>query len=177
MASEAKGNISIPVWYDGTNDEVKPLADNNGKLAVVSEFLNGYIDARMNGYIGTSWQKQPIIPGYTDRFAIASTFTVISAGTNSVSTPAVAAGYVRVLEAYHIVRNAVSGSWVSIRVTTGATYVYLQSISSIASNSVYCYSTNITMKAGDYLLATFGATTVNEILYLNIWGHDYRIDL
>lgn len=175
MASKAKGILQTPVWYDSTDDEVKPLVNDDGQLPVFLAEVGDALDVRIYGYDGTTWQKLPLIWGYTDRWVENIIELNAVAGVNVIQSAAVSVGYVYELNAANTFNNtSVSGQY--LEVVCGAVVIRLNGTVGVAAGTVTpTFPIGIRLKEGDYVRALFTGCVAGDDLYLRIAGVKMKV--
>ena len=177
MASEPKGKIIIPVWYDGTLDEIKALITDNGRVPVSIDEENVDLDVHLHTYDGSAWHKSPLVFGYTDRLYQSLGLASAPAGANILSTSLVPAGEVWRLETISAADSNNSPTYMLFVIRgTGVWYPVYKN--SIPLGGVYDIWTGLlTLKEGDYVSLYFYGVTLNDNLVGYVSGYKMKVNM
>lgn len=175
MASETKGNLLVPVWVDA--GVVKALVDDSGTIPTTEQTPLTSLQAQAYGYVGTAWQKQPILYGYTDTVRIRVLNLNATAGTNNLNSVVVPAGEIWVITAArgYDLDSAITSSNLGV-VSDTIKYSLDDKIAPAAAVAAE-FKGFLVMKEADKLRWTGWGCTLNDDLYLIAVGYKMDIDL
>ena len=122
------------------------------------------------GWDGTAWRKQPLIFGYTDRWAEEKFTLTAAAGVNLLTTTAVPAGYIYRVDMVTGVdlNNAVSIGFYALGAGVAVTFAAYEAMAAGIIKVVF--PVGIWLAAGDTLSCAFSGCTLNDDLYFRVWG-------
>ena len=175
MVSQAKGIMYIPVWVD--DGVIKTLVLDTGALPVTETNPLTLLQAQAYGYVGTAWQKQPMMFGYSDILRIREVEPNAVVGTNTLDSDAVPAGeiwIVTMLRGYDAT-SAISSSNIGV-LTSGTTYSVDDKIAPGAGVTAN-YDGFVVLQEGDLIRWRGWGCTLNDDLYLVALGYKMDIDL
>jgi len=182
--------------YDGTNYRVVKV-DTSGQLvaavaagqtikvtqdtaanllATVNLATDQNVQARAHGYDGAAWRKLQQLWGYTDRWNQEVSNLSAAAGSNTLTCTAVAAGYVHVLQGVTVVDLNSATTQAQIRLPMGSQNLYLLSNAGGAAGTRQSWQGQLTMKQGDTVQGILGGCTLNDDIYLAVWGYKMKIN-
>lgn len=177
MASEPKGILRVPAWYDGTNDALKALVNDNGYVPVSIEEQNINLDTQLHVYDSSAWVKSPIIFGYTDRWCEQKNDSGIAAGDHVHIFDAVPAGYIYVVNMTGSYNSATAIDHQHFFYDTTANYIIKYYVAQAAG--VWAINDNIwyILKAGDRLKIKYWGCSLNDAIYSRAWGYKMKVDM
>lgn len=168
MTSLAQGHLFIPCMND--DGTMKPLADAEGFLPILEQSPLENIESRLHGYIDDNWQKQPILLGYSDRWAERAVGTSTGAGATNSTTIPVPAGYVHILNAWTIVHTDTAARSVFLALAVGGVNVYLYKSDSLAPYTYIYDAAQVVLKEGDVLQFTVWGLVTDKTAVIDVWG-------
>jgi hypothetical protein len=197
MASEAKGLLWVPIWVDDgvvkalvldtgalPVTETDPITEVTATLAATTITLKvaeqtplTSIQAQAYGYIDSSWQKQAMLWGYTDRLAERLTHTKVGAGTYNMDFTAVPAGYVFVVTAISSYNSATQVSQEFMLRINAVSYPCYPYKTPAANAWNVTEPMHLTLKADDKVRITFRACVDSDILIGIIFGYKMKVDM
>ncbi len=177
MGSLAQGILRVLAWFDSTDDELKPVINDDGLMPVTVDNMPTAIQSQMYSYISSAWQKNPLIWGYSA--AVISYQGVVDAvvNTNTFIHPGPAAGEIwkltRVL-AVNLNTNPSQIKW-ELRPSAGA---YRFHTASSPGVNVYDEETIdiIATELHDIACVVEGCT-LNDNVYTYLYGYKMKIEL
>lgn len=127
------------------------------------------------GWDGTQWRKLNLTWGYADRWSEQVIELNASAGTNSLLTTAVPAGYVYILQAASVRDVNTAATREAIMAFNGSVAYWLMVKDTATVNMPYMWQGEIVLKAGDQVRGYFEGCALNDDLYLQCWGYKMRV--
>ncbi len=132
----------------------------------------------MHGAVGGNWQKQPIIPGYSDTVREVLSSTTLAAGTNTFNGTTVPAGEVWEIENFdYLYIGTVATVALTINIISGAIEYSLFAQAPPVSNVHYDKQTRLTLKPGENLRFRVFNATLNDDAYFYYVGRKFSINL
>jgi len=187
FAHPPRGHVAILAYDDGNNRWQVLECTEDGYLQVRLQEVNGTVliqqvmpsllQPGINTHDGATWRKQPLIWGYTDRWAGTDSIADAVAGANTITLPAVPAGSVYVLQALTGL-NVNSICSMRFRVKSVAVACTLTTFANQPAATVAAKDyTGLPLKEGDQAQIIFEGCTVNDDLYMVAWGYKMRVNL
>lgn len=190
MTSKAEGYLRLPVWSDG--GVIKPLVDDNGRIPVQLEGIDVTMDVNLEssditlnvseqsplasiqaqgyGYIDSAWEKLPMVFGFTDRWVVQLSDLNAGAGTNVLTTTAVAAGFIHRVDMVGAVNVNNAASIEQYATGAGIGVTFIPSTAMGANVWKITFPVGIWLKEGDTLSTAFYGCLAGDDIYFRIWG-------
>lgn len=169
-----RGHIALLGW-DSVNARWQAVAVNGSGLVQVD--LADVADRQVNahGYDGSAWQKLPLLWGYSDRWFERVSDTDATAGTNTLDTAAVPAGYVYVVQGIATLNlSTVVTHRQGLR--PGTYDMILQRTTGVGAGvTLPLFPVGIALKEGDTVRARFYGCTAGDDIHLSVVGYKMAI--
>lgn len=147
----------------------------SGLMVPVALNEDGSLIGSGQGWIGAAWQKDPIRLGYSGDKSEQILDESASAGTNILTSSAVPAGELWVVEAISGRNVDTAPSQALLQIVANSVVVILADKETIAANEYITWSGGVTLSEGDTIRAVFFTCSLNDDIYLNY--HARRIDI
>lgn len=128
-------------------------------------------------YDGTTWRKSNLLWGYYDRYfeAVSDTEAAVN---DTLSTTAVPAGYVYVVNFISAFNNTNAFTRLLVIPWAGASVgphlIYETNPAAVVPN---LWEGAVVLKEDDYIKAEFEGNTLNDDIFLRVWGYKMKIDM
>ncbi len=162
------GGVLIPVRVD--DDGVVSVAPVAGTNEI------GKIQARDYGWIGAAWQKNPLLLGYSGDKSQQVFNASATAGTNVLTSSAVPAGEIWIVEAVSARNLNTAPSKLILRATINSVIVALEDRQVIVAGEYATWSGAITLSQNDVITASIVGCTLNDDIYLQFSARRIDID-
>jgi len=160
-----------------TGQTIKVTQDTAANLlATVNVATDQNIQARNHGWDGSAWRKSQQLWGYTDRWQQEVVNLAAAAGTNNLSTTAVPSGYVYILQAATVLDVTSATVGLHLYLVGGTFNYYLALSAGGAAATRLIWNGEVALKAGDIVRASLVGCTLNDDIYLYVWGYKMKVD-
>lgn len=171
-AWDPAGGVWLKLIIDPLTNRL--VIDHPGDLEVVQPTAAD-LNVANHGWDGSTWHKQPMGWGYSERHAQYITGAAVGAGDAQADTTAVPAGYVWVIEAIYLAHNAGANKRVYSWITDGAAVIYIFDDAAVVPGINYPLDKKLVLAEGDQLKATCVAPGDGKVLLLGVWGYRMKI--
>jgi len=187
FAHPPRGHVAI-LAYDDVNNRwqvVECTADGylktrlqevNGTV-LVQQYMPSLLQPGINTYIGTDWQKQPMIWGFTERWSESLDISCDASGYVLKRTTAVDTGYVHVVEAVACQLTERETTSVSIECRSNPINVPLNAVATLAANTYLFWAGRATLQVGDQIQIYMAGTNENDHFVGRVWGYKMKVDM
>lgn len=128
------------------------------------------IGAQLYGYVNSAWQKQPILPGYSDSIIDYQTGAAVGAGTVQISGYTVPTNNILKISAFSYYIGSATVNMVDYFITRSpGNYVLYRKITP-GLNTYTSERTDVTMKTGDQITVNFYNATIGDTFILVSFG-------
>ena len=135
----------------------------------------GAIKNAILAWDGTDWRKQPLIFGYSDRYAEAENNNAHAAGNFTLTFTAVPAGEIWTLQML-TARNISTNTSIEMTVTGGGVgHLMNRFITPGANTLVVATAVPLVLKEADVLSVLFETTLLNDWVQAWAWGYKMSI--
>lgn len=173
MASEAKGYLIVPVWCnDGI---ITPLANDDGKLSVLTDADESDIFARLQGYLSSGWTALNFIFSYYDRLAPSFREQKSGAGTYYVELFEVPENYVYVVRNAFILNETTVAGKTTIQFRYTGVNMHIYSNTPTATWESINYNMDVPFKEGDSLYWEMTNCNNGDWIRSGCWGYKMKV--
>jgi len=135
----------------------------------------GILYNALHGWDGDSWQKLPMVWGYSDRYVQALSSLGVAAGTRALTFTSPSAGEVWVITHWVTWTSAATPASFNFYLHNTAGYQQLQKSPNPGANTSVVCEGEIILKATDYLYAEFPSCAGGEDIYSSACGYKMKI--
>ena len=171
-----KGKLVTPVAFEPGGYPLALEVDADGHLKVVfASPAKGLVGS--HGYVNGAWHKNPIELGYSGVVAYDLKNTSLAAGSNNLDSPVVPTGWVWIITAISIMYIGTVPTNIGVNINHDTVMPRIFRQLSPASGAIYDRQGYWVLNEGDYLRGYVTGATLNDDLYLGIYGHAINITL
>lgn len=135
----------------------------------------GRLFTALHGWDGDSWQKLPMLFGYSERWAEKAVGTAAAAGNADAMTIDVPDGYVYVLQRISLDHNAGANKVIRCSVNTGTVWVFVYQEMAAVSGQYYTFPCEMVLVHNDQVEARCTAPGDGKVINLRVWGYKMKI--
>ena len=128
------------------------------------------------GWIGTAWRKDPLRLGYSSDQSEQKSDTSATAGTNILTSTAVPAGEIWIIEGISARDVDNVPSKILLVATVNGISITLEDQQTVAAAEFVTWSGAITLSENDTISANIYGCTLNDDIYLQYHGRQIDID-
>lgn len=163
--------------HDVAADELDVYFKGQSVDVEVKQQVPADLTAALHGYVGGAWQKLPFLWGYSRRWLEKIVNDDAVAGTNTLTTTAVPAGSVYVLQCASGKNKTNAPTLAKIYLAGDATYPTMAIDASPAAGVEIIWTGEIVLQAGDTAKVEFAGCILNDDLVAHFWGYEMDVDL
>jgi len=127
------------------------------------------------GWDGNSWQKLPMLWGYSGVYAeVVSELTAV-APDDSINGTAVDPGEVWVVKGLSAQDANNAFTTLTLGFNHDGAWHWVKRQTTIAVGEIVVWDGEVILDAGDYVHASFAGVTANDDLYLYVWGYKMKV--
>lgn len=127
------------------------------------------------GWDGSRWRKLPMLFGYSEPWRQIVTATAVGAGDAFISTTAVAAGYVYVLQHLSAFHDAGVNKDTSVWTDDGSVQVTVLPRATTTTGIDRVWGGEMLFTEGDVVTAFVAAPGAGKKIYLSVWGYKMKV--
>jgi hypothetical protein len=177
MPSAPKGLLRVLAWFDDTDDELKALINDNGRMPISLDEQNKDINTQLLVYDSSAWVKSPIIFGYSAMISEMVNTTSAGGGTESLNHSTVPEGEVWVITAWNAFSvQGTAGQFRGLITGYGDQQQHFRTGTITAQTSIEV-TTPVILKEDGYLVSQFRTCAVGEVIYSNINGFKMKVNM
>ena len=187
FAHPPRGHVAI-LAYDDVNDRwqvVECTADGYLKIrlqevngtVLIQQYMPSLLQPGINTYIGTAWQKQAPVWGFSDTVGQKLSEQSNVAATFWMQTADPDPGEVWRILGLSLYRSANVPTFVRVQVYRDAALDNIVDLDIAVVNKYYSFPFDIVLKAGQYLRFGFASATVGETCEATYWGYQLNVGM
>lgn len=159
-----KGFIVVPCGFNAAGELRSMLLDASDRILLAFESAEAGL-VGINGQVGGFWRKQPLLPGYSGTLSVIASNLSVPAGDSALSSAAVPAGEIHIIQAIDIWATSPSFTRLSIAMTQGGNTVTIANFAAPVTNIHYTWTGQLILSPGEYIRYQIFGATLNDDLY------------